>query len=149
MTKQAPSSVRGRYVSVTELAQLGICEQQLLLDKDHGKQRSKTLKNLASDGERIHAQYERALSQATDSRCFIASEIFGPHAPETNCLRKFRDDFLAPHWWGRMLCSLYYITSPGVVGLVRRLPALRSALHVVLMVFVNLLRAKVGENRND
>lgn len=148
MTKQIPSKP-DQYVSVTELAQLGICEQQLLLDKYHGKQRSKTLNNLARDGERIHARYERVLAQATDSRCFIATAVYGPHASETNLLRRFRDKFLLPYWWGRILCSFYYRTSPGLVVLVRQFPGLRLPVRFVLMALIYLVKSKLDEGCDD
>ena len=73
-----------RPVSVSDLAQLARCEQQLLLDQQHGKQRPPERERLAAAGEAEHAHHDRLARHyqgrrarvARDRRCFIASAVY-------------------------------------------------------------------------
>ena len=146
--KQSKNFKPGQHITVTDVAQMGICEQQLLLDEEYGKQRSKALRNLAREGERVHSHYERALVKAKDKRCFIASAIFGPYAPETELLRDFRDRYLKIHWWGRIAVALYYRISPRLVILVRRYAALHQITRICLLAVVETLAAQKNGGRD-
>lgn len=53
---------------------------------------------------------------------------WGPEAPETDLLRRFRDRILRRSAGGRCLILLYYRTAPGVC---RRLDGRRTAIHAL------------------
>ena len=40
--------------------------------------------------------------------CFVASSIYGPHAPQTNLLRYYKKARLSTSVWGRLLIRIYY-----------------------------------------
>ena len=50
----------------------------------------------------------------TDNNCFIATAVYGRDAPETNALRRWRDEKLLISPWGRLLTQTYYLVSPYV-----------------------------------
>ena len=76
-------------------------------------------------------------SRASDRRCFVATSLYGLDDPRTEALRAFRDRSLMPSAAGRALVSAYYRTSPALVSVLDRAPALRSAARLAL----DLIRA--------
>lgn len=55
--------------------------------------------------------------------CFIATAVYGhPWSPEVNALRRFRDQRLMPHGWGRLAVHAYYRISPPIANWLRRHP---------------------------
>ena len=40
--------------------------------------------------------------------CFVASSIYGPHAPQTNILRYYKQARLSTSVWGRLIIHIYY-----------------------------------------
>lgn len=74
--------------------------------------------------------------------CFIATEIFGPDAEETNSLREWRDESLETSPIGKLAVEAYYATSPEIVKLLKRYPALRGPVKSGLSHFVDHLRTK-------
>lgn len=81
--------------------------------------------------------------------CFIATAVYGEDAVETNRLRDFRDDALLSNSLGRVLCHVYYRTSPSVSRLLRRHGALASAARLVLDPVVGLLAQAYGRRKTD
>jgi hypothetical protein len=72
--------------------------------------------------------------------CFIATMVYGSYdAPEVLVLRRFRDEKLAPHLWGRMLIKLYYGVSPLIVKIFRNNQTVKRLLKGILDPFVNKL----------
>ena len=72
--------------------------------------------------------------------CFIASEIYGPDAEETNLLRAWRDESLDTTPFGRMAVRTYYVISPKIAGLLKRYPGLKRAVKSRLDNFVEYLK---------
>lgn len=73
--------------------------------------------------------------------CYIATAVYGSYdCPNVWTLRRFRDNMLAPHWYGRAFIRCYYAISPTLVRWFgksewfnrfwkRRLDALVASLH--------------------
>lgn len=126
-----------KSISVSELGSFaGECEVQALL-----RYRDSVAKGAVSkeslDGERVHQvkarqaeRYEMARrkgslpGQARDSRCFIATQVYGPAAPETERLREWRDEVLLKTHLGRWFVKLYYTVSPVVCSVIDKVPGL-------------------------
>jgi len=138
-----------KCISVTEVAGLGICEQQVILDRRFGKARSARLQAKAKRGIKAHTQFDRQVRGISDPRCFIASALYGPNAPETQCLRKFRDQCLLPYRVGRCLCTLYYRVSPTLIPAFRRCPHLAGLLRASLNITVSWIERRPREAADD
>lgn len=131
-----------KSVSVTDIAGLGICEQQAVLDAQFGKARSAALNARAKSGIAAHAKFDRQVRTVSDRRCFIASAVFGSDALETTTLRQFRDKILLPRKLGKALCRLYYAISPSLVPIINRSPRLAQMLRTALTLTINLIKRR-------
>lgn len=69
--------------------------------------------------------------------CFIATSVYGFDAPETNSLRRWRDEVLLPRRSGRLFVEAYYLCSPYIAGVIRRSPRLKASVRLVLDRFVD------------
>ena len=123
-------------VSATELARMGACETQIVLDARHGRGPvSAKAKASSARGIEVH---ERALQAAIaangagDRRCFIATAVYGGDAWQTDALRGWRDRRLAVSTPGRAVIALYYRLSPVAAAAAARWPWLRRMVRVVL-----------------
>lgn len=129
-----------RSVAVTDLAQLARCEQQMVLDRQFGKQRPPARERLARAGEAEHRRHDRLARQyqgqgrgrARDARCFVASAVYGESAWQTDVLRDWRDRVLMRLWFGRVLISLYYRLSPTGVRWLAPRPRVTAAVRSIL-----------------
>lgn len=130
---------RPRPTPAARLGRLAECEFAVL-QEDAGRGGSDTDPHRLR-GRRAHAAFEADAAahhnagheprsrQDRDSRCFIASAVYGTRAPQTDELRRFRDRILWPHATGRVLVRLYYRLSPRVARHLRRNPALAHAVR--------------------
>lgn len=89
----------------------------------------------------------RSISISTNDFCFIATELYGPQAPETCRLRAWRDAALRPRWWGRAVIRAYYCSAPYVVRLMRRSPRLRATISGLVARVVR--RLERGQSSNE
>lgn len=65
--------------------------------------------------------------------CFIATAAYGtPLAGEIDALRQFRDQYLMTNPAGRLLVSLYYISSPPLANLISKHEGLRAVIRMAL-----------------
>lgn len=139
-----------RPVAVSELAQLARCEQQVLLDQTHGKQRPPERERLAAAGEREHARHDQLARRyqgrpaARDRRCFIASALYGETAWQTEVLRTWRDRVLQPTGWGRVLIAGYYRLSPPLARFLMTHPRLAQCLRGGLDRFIHHLDKEIA-----
>jgi len=121
-------------VSASELAQMGACERLVLFEAMYGKRMSRCQQEAIGRGRREHDKFfkdgVRSQSDVQTSLskpwCFCASLAWGPEAPETDLLRRFRDRILRRSGVGRRLIQLYYRTAP---GLCRRLEGHRKLIR--------------------
>lgn len=67
------------------------------------------------------------------TKCFIASAAYGsPQTREVAALRRFRDEQLLHHEWGRVAVAWYYELSPPIAEYIADKPRARAAVRAVL-----------------
>ena len=123
-------------VSASELSQMGACERFVLFEAKYGKRVSRCQQEAIKRGRTEHAKFFRdgVRSQAdvetslSQPWCFCASLAWGPEAPETDLLRRFRDKILRRSAVGQCLIQLYYRTAP---GLCRRFEGRRNLIRAL------------------
>jgi hypothetical protein len=131
---------RQRAIRASDLARLVVCEQKAAFEDRYGeRQDARSARNI-DEGNRQHAAFLRQAflvnpavkSSEAKPWCFLASEIFGDFAAETEDLRIFRDRILRPYAVGRKLVRLYYEMSPIVVAWLSRSPIRRACMRVAI-----------------
>lgn len=75
----------------------------------------------------------------SNSNCFIATAIYGAHAPETVALRQWRDANLITNVFGRVLTQAYYATSPYVVSVLDKYPSLKMPVRNILNGLISII----------
>lgn len=121
---------------------MGVCERKVYLRSIHGDLRKSAERNAAINrGVAVHAKAELGNYKETkaDSRCFIATCVYGSNAHETNLLREFRDKYLVVNFAGKAFVNLYYLTSPYIVVILNKSPRLRAGARVGLNGIVKIL----------
>lgn len=117
------------FLSATTIAQCSYCENKLALDIRFGKKTSESEERARARGDEEHLRHHLAAvkhGRTKDGRCFVASEVYGPLADETDVLRNFRDTVLLGTWYGRLFVRVYYDISPGLVVMIQALPKLKK-----------------------
>lgn len=137
---------RKRRITASELAECCLCEQRVVFDGLRGKRRTTESEREMVEGERTHAAMHQAAMHlvgqaAGESRCFVATALWGPSDPRTKALRGWRDRRLVTRWWGTLIVAAYYAASPILVRLMRGAPMLRRALDAGLSALVRHLRS--------
>ena len=133
-----------RRHTVTDIVGAVYCERKAVFDRQYGKAKTPEVRRKAEQGTFEHRRFEvegytrnplrflakiaqdqpRPRYRSRDSRCFIASQVYGATAPETDALRAWRDAVLTPSRAGRAFVSAYYTLSPALVQILKRSPAL-------------------------
>ena len=135
-------SRENRYVTASEMADMGKCERLVVLDSIHGKQYSTLTEELRQDGKEEHRRHHVEVQRYAepggryDERCFIATAVYGHGAWQTELLRKWRDDVLLPNPLGRVATRIYYIISPAVIDLMKNKPKIIELTRSILDRFV-------------
>jgi hypothetical protein len=136
-----------KSISATDLAKLGVCEHQAL-HRANGTpvKRSRASNKAVNRGNKIHKEHENNTQKyQKDQRCFIASELYGPTANETEFLREWRDRVLQSSWWGRCLIQIYYSVSPSAVAVSKKSPQVR----VIAKYGVRQVLTRTGWNEHE
>ena len=133
------------FISATKIAQRSFCEKQLVLDEQYGRHETDIQRQRRERGDEEHLRHHleaQRYGSSRDSRCFIATELYGPVAKETEQLRLFRDRYLQRSYLGRIFTSAYYELSPTVVRLMQRYPLVRKIIKPI----INWIVKKVSVN---
>jgi hypothetical protein len=133
----------------SELAEFTRCEQQALFQRRRYVRRTPDEYARLRAGIAAHAALHRdvlitarlADRPTSDRRCFIASVIYGPDAPETQVLRALRDRVVGRNRIGRGVVRLYYLFSPYVARWLERRPWARALVRCALDRLLSLTRA--------
>ena len=127
------SDASHQHTNASDLAQMGYCERQVVFKYATGDRATPAQRKAREEGEAAHRHaHELALAsqnasrQAPDSRCFVASCLYGIDDPRTDLLRAWRDRVLQPRMSGRVLISAYYSAGPAMVRLLQAAPRLRG-----------------------
>lgn len=137
-----------KFVSASELAEMGYCEKKMLFELCLGRRISPERMQAQAQGTAAHQQFHRDATVSSPYPrlgnvkpwCFIASELFGPKAAETVLLRQFRDMVLRKYSLGRAFVRIYYQHSPTVAGWMHRHRFARAVTRAVLRPLVLFLR---------
>ena len=115
--------------------------------KYRGKEKiSESRKKALKFGDRKHEEFNRTI-KSSDSRCYIASHLYGVEDPKTEMLRQYRDRVMLPKWYGRLFVNLYYKFSPGLVKLSRRISVVDLIFRIFVNKLVGLTNAKTEEKQ--
>ena len=129
-----------RAIAASDLAKMAVCEQKLVYEKRYGELLTPAQRERIRDGRRGHASYLREAFvlnprvSSSDSKpwCFIATELWGESADETQLLRAFRDAVLRRHPLGRALIRTYYRRSPAIAAYIVARPHARLLAKLLL-----------------
>ena len=73
------------------------------------------IKELSEDVKKVNPDFKAAEAETTGG-CYVATCVYGAYdCPEVWTLRRYRDDILARHWYGRAFIRAYYAASPTIV----------------------------------
>lgn len=116
--------MKKRYHSITDIVATVYCEQKAVYDHERGDARNLDVRVKAAAGtfEHLRFQVEGQSKQMIDRRCFIATQVYGPQAWQTDTLRAWRDGVLRRSPVGRLAIDCYYAVSPIVAKILARSP---------------------------
>lgn len=136
------TSKHGKHHTITDIISSTYCEQKMIFDRTRGRVTTREVRAKQEEGVKQHHRFEQRGRSGLDRRCFIATAVYGPEAPETNFLRGWRDQALMPSTLGRAFIQLYYQTSPALVPLLERHARLAQAMRFALGCVTRLLGFK-------
>ena len=77
----------------------------------------------------------------SSSNCFIATACYRDlYSPEVILLRKFRDEILSKHFFGRIFIKFYYSTSPFIYHQLLSRPKISNRIKVFIDKLIQLIR---------
>jgi hypothetical protein len=145
-------------IKASELAQLGVCEQLVVFEQLHGRKRTAQQRRAIERGNAAHRAFfdqaiaaEPRVETSEETRCFIATATFGVKSSETQLLRRFRDDILAPRPVGRWVILCYYRISPPIAKLIGQSSWLKRVFAASLrpIIWMARLWLQVRSNRRN
>jgi hypothetical protein len=135
-------SKRNNWVSASDVSRAAYCPHYLEL-KHKGTKPSQEAEAARNKGEASHDKLNR---EANDTRCYIATYLYGTNDPRTNLLRDFRDSSLMKSACGRRAVAIYYSVSPRLVVLSKNHPSLHGFFKRAVGFIIKLLELR---KRND
>jgi hypothetical protein len=147
MKKRRGRTRNERPVSAKELAEMGFCEKRVLLAHLHGQQLTAEQRRSVERGRLAHERYYReglaaASERSAHRRCFIATCLYGDAAWQTEAMRRYRDEVLLTHRWGRQIVFVYYALAPSLCRLLTRLPWLQLPARALVGMIVCIVRCR-------
>lgn len=126
------------WVSASDIGRANFCPHYLELKKKGAKPTKKALHAMAV-GDKEHLKLNK---RAQDTRCYVATYLYGPDDYRTHRLRNYRDNILLESFIGRALVQIYYALSPWLVIASKKVPLVRNTIKGLVDRIVN----KVGVN---
>ena len=112
-------SNKNRWVNASEIGKAKYCAYAVYLEKQQIPETQQTI--IAKQaGDKAHEKLNQRAQSTADKygkRCYIATCVYGENNPTVETLRRWRDNSLSQHWWGRIAITLYYWLSPNLVKL--------------------------------
>jgi len=130
------NNTKKQWVSASDVGRAAYCPHYLEL-KRQGAKPSKAAIAAMTKGEMSHHALNR---QAEDKRCFIASHLYGIDDNRTNLLRNYRDEKLINNPIGRYFIRMYYVFSPMLISISRRIPLLDKILKSIVDSIISRLK---------
>lgn len=81
----------------------------------------------------IELQQQEKSKDVKESKCFIATAVYGQTTPEVEVLRQFRDEVLLSSATGRKLVFLYYLFSPYIATLIGKSTFAKTIIKAVIL----------------
>jgi len=134
---------RRRSTTASELAEIGVCEQRVVLQSQYGPRHSAPSRSALERGVEAHNEFLeharrlQARGNEADRRCFIATTVYG-EGFETQALRTLRDQVLLRCRVGVWVIRLYYRVGPAIARYVAKSNCRRAIARIVLKPFVAL-----------
>lgn len=125
-------------ISATSLAKLGVAENEVR------RPSSPRREEFAARGRLVHARSAEAARRAPsapDTRCFVATAVYGTDAWQTVALRAWRDEVLRRSALGRVGIRVYYKVSPTLVRVLTGQPRAMAMVRRMLDRVVRLIGA--------
>lgn len=137
-----------RTIRASDLAKMAACEQKLVYEKRYGERLTPIQQERIRNGNRGHTQFLREAfvlnpgvrSSQSKPWCFIATELWGEHAQETQLSRSFRDMVLRRYALGRAMTRAYYRMSPAAAAYLARSPRARRLAKAALTPTIAIAR---------
>lgn len=121
---------RPDYINASEVGQAKFCPHSVSLAR-RGILPSKVSLGKMDAGTKSHEEFT-AQELKRDSRCFVATHLYGETHWKTELLRTFRDQCLGRTMPGKITIKAYYWLSPYLVSLARRMPVLDRVLNPII-----------------
>lgn len=134
---------RNKWVSASDVGRAAYCPHFL-----YHKYRDAEVSQFSIEArEKGIIKHEEFNQLAKDTRCYIASHLYGINHPNTELLRKYRDNTLKKLWLGEFVLEIYYFSSPTVIALARRFKLIDNLLAKTVDSICQRIRS--GESNND
>jgi len=113
---------------------MGVCERLIVFEHALGRRRTTAQRQAIRRGVSAHRRFQRDghIDSVRRGRCFIASLVFGPSAPQTLALRRFRDQVMRRWRIGRWLILHYYALAPALCVWLRGRPVAAGMVRALL-----------------
>lgn len=115
-------------LSASNVGRAAFCPHYLEL-QEKGAAVSKSAQAARRKGDVEHDNLNRLVE---DSRCFIATHLYGIDDPRTQLLRRYRDIHLSKSMRGRLFIEIYYRASPSLVCLAKLYPAFDGCIQKIV-----------------
>jgi hypothetical protein len=76
---------------------------------------------------------ETTPEKTEESKCFVATAIYGPHSAEAQILQRFRDRFLLKYSIGKSFVSFYYHISPYILQYMEKKGIMRIFIKKIVL----------------
>ena len=139
--------MKRKTVSASEIGRVNYCEKSLEYQLN-GVSPNRQAQARMQRGNRAHEKFNRAQTQ--DSRCYIATHVYGASHSNTQMLRQWRDQRLATTKLGRVFITMYYTLSPTLVAVCQRSFIVDKTIRTLLDRFcIRVKRKSQYQNRGE
>ena len=140
---------RSKYTSASQLAQMAVCERQVLLRTRMGDRKTAQQAVRAKWGNEVHDRIHREghtpthilHERPTDERCSTRTEVYGMDAPETASSHRPLNEVRVGPSTGNWLVMLYSRLSPPITRMFDPTRIARALMKWVLNTAVRRIKS--------